>query len=211
MDRCGRFTTAFVALIVACCLCAPLSAATSMYTFDFDFAVGGGTGTFSLGSQFTVGSSSVSVTALGVYDVGNNGLSGNNTLRVYDGGASPIASIAITPSTTPSSIENVSIAGAFRFYALGTPLTLTAGQSYTLVSDTGPSAENYFGSSDGATTRSNAFTSYLGVVSAGTGIKPTGTDTQEFFGPNLQYNVVPEPSAAGLLLLPLATIFRRRR
>jgi hypothetical protein len=165
-----------------------------------------------MGTAFTVGSQNVSVTALGIYAWGDDSLRGDDTLRLYGSGTTPIASILVTPSTTPASIADASAGGEFFFYTLSQSVTLLAGNSYMVASDTGPSIENYYGSGDATFGTSSDFTGYQGLLTVGDGLEPATDQSEIFLGPNLQYTTaVPEPASFGLFAIGACGMLLRRR
>jgi hypothetical protein len=80
-----------------------------------------------IGMQFTVGCAPVTVTGLGrLYLSGNNGVHTVKLVRASDGTDLPGASVNIQPS--------LGTAGQFTYAAFASPVTLSAGSSYYLVS-----------------------------------------------------------------------------
>lgn len=85
-------------------------------------------GSFSLGWNFTL-NSSISVTALGFYDDGKNGLVESHDVGIYDAGCNLVASTTVTNADA--------LNGFFRYHNLASAVTLAPGQTYTIAAVTG--------------------------------------------------------------------------
>ncbi len=77
-------------------------------------------GSYSLGFAFTV-LSPVTVTALGFYDAGKNGLNAPHQVGIYDGSCNLLASAVVAPGDT--------LVGSFRYHAIS-PVVLGPGKYY---------------------------------------------------------------------------------
>ena len=173
---------------------------------------------YTLGSVFTVGSNSLEVTGLGVYDSAT-GISSPIQVGLYDGngtagemgpapgaGNDPLLGEVTVPATTnPSGQEG------FQFVNLATPIVLVAGQTYTIGAfyndnqtyrDVGGSGftfasdfTNDFGAYVGGSALSEPYTNYA------TSGNPNDDEVAPYVGPNLEYTtlVVPEPSTWALV------------
>jgi hypothetical protein len=163
---------------------------------------------FTLGTAFTVGSSSAKVTSLGAWDNGSDGLSFAKPVAIWDSGGTMIASATVPAGTAGT------LVGEFRYTSI-TPVTLTAGQQYT--------AGVYYSAADtdslhdhtGTPTMSSDFTGYVAVFTGSNTVgsisRPTGGATgAEYIGPSFQY-AVPEPASIGTMLLAGSLLVLRRR
>lgn len=98
---------------------------------DIQYTQGGqelNNGSFSLGWTFSV-TSSVSVSALGFYDAGQNGLVSSHDVGIFDESCNLIASTVVEPSDT--------LIGFFRYHSLSSAVTLSPGQTYRIAAVTG--------------------------------------------------------------------------
>lgn len=182
---------------------------------------------FVLGNSFTVGANDLEVTALGYYDftVGGgtgDGLTDTHDVGIYNSSGSLIASVTVPSGTVGT------LLGDYRYASLASTVTLTAGQTYTLAGTTGDNpggvnaaADQYYLDSDLASVGSVTIASDVtwnyraqanGNVLVFPAQNPPGqTGTQAWLSTNLQYNVIPEPNAFGLLLMALSIPFAIRR
>ena len=177
---------------------------------------------FSLGSKFTVGSTNLEVTALGIYDVTGGGFFQSHEVGLWDvtAGNTQVADVTI-PIGTSAVLLN-----GFRYIDVSSPVDLIAGDQYILaafypvgqvfgVNDqlldccgagTNAGTSAGFGSFQAAFT-----TSGLGT-SAGHLTEPNGTTAgTDYVGPNFVFVVVPEPSSSAVLGLGLIVLALRRR
>jgi hypothetical protein len=156
---------------------------------------------FSLGFSFTA-TSTVTIDAVGYFDEG--GLQESHTVGIFDSAGNLLASAPITGGTLTGFFDYVSIA----------PLTLTAGDTYQIMGNSG-FIDNYtfspvgFSTAPGITFDSDEFTSgntlAFGLNSEGV----TG-----FFGPNfLETTPTPEPGTLALFgtgLFGMVGMIRRK-
>jgi hypothetical protein len=164
------------------------------------------------GWQFSL-SSSVDVSALGVFDFGNNGLSVSHDVGIFRLSDQSLVVSTTVPSGTPGFLDS-----GFRFVSLGSDVSLAAGeyviamtmptnnsdfQFIEVSSETTSSPVTYEDSRfDGSMTL--AFPTIKGVFAPG------------LFGPNFEFagSAVPEPSTLVMAMAPIATgliLMSRRR
>jgi hypothetical protein len=159
---------------------------------------------WSLGFEFTA-NKNITVTSLGFFDQ-TGGISQSHDVGIYDLSGNLLTSNTVL-TTDP-------LTGHFRYHATS-PITLTAGTNYRIAAETG--ADNYSWDPDGFFTApevtyvSDVFTQSSTLVFPGDG----GVVTHGFFGPNFQFNAVPEPAGLTLLGVGVAGLIgyglRRRR
>jgi hypothetical protein len=183
--------------------------------------------TFSLPQQGTSGSTLVNgldgfdfrpsvdltVTALGWYDHGGDGLLHDHPVGIYLTSAQTL----FAPSVTVTVSSPLDAATDFRFAPV-TPFTLRAGTTYTVVGyGEGPAFDPYVKNPIGGI----AFGPELSYVrlrtSRSTGLEfPTvageiGLLQNLYFGPNFQYTPVPEPFSSVCLVVSMGALAARRR
>ncbi len=154
------------------------------YTISSTF--GGGTGTYTLGNVFTVGPTDVTVSGLGYYDGGSGGaFNESHDLALFDSSNTIVAGSQTTLAAGSSGIE----IGDYRYSTLGAPITLLAGQTYTVAGTTnggdayanvaGPniSNDNRLGFYTSNYTTSSDLSTYSGGTNFG--------GTEAYQGPNL--------------------------
>jgi len=162
------------------------------------------------GHRFQVGGSNLTLTQLGVF-VGGGSPVGTVQIRLWDSAGSPVggANQQFGPGVTTGNVV-----GNYEFFTLLSPVTLLAGQTYTL-GYTGFSSEQIGDTGGGTTAPSfNAVgVTYLGdFVASDIGDKfpDISVGSNIFKGPNM---VVPEPETyafiAGLGLVGYG-LYRRR-
>jgi hypothetical protein len=83
-------------------------------------------GGFVIGNQFTVGAADVSINALGVWDQGGNGLALSHDVGLWNS-----AGALVTSATVPAGMAGV-LDDAYRYFPLGSSVTLLAGQQYRI-------------------------------------------------------------------------------
>jgi hypothetical protein len=79
-----------------------------------------------IGWRFTVGANAITVSQLGIYDSGGNGLAESHQIGIWTGDGSSL----LTSTTVPAG-TSATLSGAYR-YASITPVTLNAGQTYVI-------------------------------------------------------------------------------
>ncbi len=195
-----------------------LSFATSAYAETFATVNPGGnavSGTQnyggSLGDFFTVGSSDLQVTQLGVFDsnqdgIQNNPAGGSTTLTAYlylYNSVNNTGSLVAAPLTFTSGDGGThdSVTG-YRFKTIS-PVTLLANQQYAVVADGYNDFEKNGNNNTGgpAPTFSGVGLTYFNNLYGGAGAFPGNDDAGAYAAGNFVYAVVPEPSALGLLML----------
>jgi hypothetical protein len=206
---------AFASVMVA--LAAPSVTADTIALTSFTGGLNATSGSDQIyGWEFTL-SSSVNVTALGVYDInGASGLSISHAVGIWDATSQDLLTSATVPAGTAGTLVD-----NFMYVSLASPYTLAAGeyvigmtmpqgnadQQYIEVSsETTSSPVTYVNSAFGTTSGSTlAFPSSIGAFAPG------------MFGPNFQFGsaAIPEPSTLVLGIMPVAVglgaFLRRRR
>jgi Domain of unknown function (DUF4082) len=198
-------------------LTASLASAANLYS-----DAGGGndrTGDgFSLGSEFTVSASGLTVIALGIYDFTGNALITDHEVGLWDltaGDVLPRADVTVAAGTSNGGVPG------FLFVALGSGVALTNGDTYILGAyyPTGSSTDRLLDCCQGAApTMDPAFTAQHGVYSTSAAVgslsEPTNIVAHAYVGPNLQFQPAPEPGTAALTFMAVAALsaysFRRR-
>ena len=80
-----------------------------------------------MGYTFTVGASPISVTDLGFYDAGLNGLVSSHIISIWDGGGTKLGTATVASGTTAP------LTGDYRYVSLGAgSITLSANTIYTI-------------------------------------------------------------------------------
>jgi Domain of unknown function (DUF4082) len=79
-----------------------------------------------LGFDFTVGSTSLLVTALGLWDENQDGFNNSHSVGLWDNAGNLLGSVVLSSGTTDP------LLGQFRYVTLTTPVTLLAGMTYVL-------------------------------------------------------------------------------
>ena len=193
----GTFAVLFLVPALAFC---------GVLALDFTTPTSDGTNaTWSLGWEFNV-LSPITVTMLGFYDDGKNGLSESHAVGIYDSLGSLLVSGTVVPADALTSW--------WRFTSV-TPTLLPVGSDYRIAAVTG--SENYTWDPVGFVVNPNI--TYVGsrYTSSGTLVYPSESEpVTGYFGPNFQFEggVIPEPSTfvllgAGLIALGMAA--RRRK
>ncbi len=180
-----------------CCV-ATFAFANTIITDPGPGFLGGTGGNNTLGYDFTVGSSAIELTALGIWDWNQDGLTNAHTISLWDTAGNLLATALASPGTINP------LDGQFRYTTI-IPVILSAGTTYVLgATYVGRDGDPVIGnvSGDQAT--------FDPAVSPGNTRKPTGggfvfpNDTSagpgSFVGPNAQFRSVPEPGSTALLL-----------
>lgn len=172
--------------------------------------------TGTVGFEFTP-SVNMTVTALGYYDYKNGSSSdvGDGLLDSPQVGLWAKATGAELTRVTIPSGTSATLDGVFRYLTLATPISLTAGTAYVVGAEVQSGATHDVFADSVLTTTYAADVSGLGArwssdYPLGNPTNVNGTMTG-YFGPNIEYSVVPEPAAITLLLSPVVGLLRRRR
>ena len=171
------------------------------------------TGDWAAGWEFTV-SQTIQVTDLGKFDFEADGIVGTD-VGLYDSTAG--GTMLTSASLVGASFE---LSGVYRaYYTAITPVTLTPGNTYTIVAVQDGPAETIFWGSGLATTYASGITYAGGVASSGASLPATFTSNAPnpgsgYFGGTFKFEAVPEPASLTLLgmgaLGGLAMLRRRK-
>ena len=160
-----------------------------------------------VGTLFQIGSSNLSVTAIGIYDAGNDGLAQSYTVGLWTAAGALLTSQTVAGGTA-SRLEDGS-----RWTDLSITIILTAGEQYLLAAFR-PNSDDLFPwfSSGEATVDPNVTLLDDRYEFSGGFNFPTESENRlAVVGANLQYSAVPEPSSTALLLGGIALIAAHRR
>ena len=166
---------------------------------------------WAFGHRFTVGGTTLVVTHLGVF-VGGGELGSSTQVRIWDNGGSVVGGRDFGPGPAP---VGSFVADNYRYFKLDLPITLSAGQTYTL-SYWSPGTEQIGDTTNGTTapTFNPIGLTYVGDYFAsviGDKFPDTSVGSSIYKGPNL---IVPEPETyafiAGLGLVGYG-LYRRRQ
>jgi len=167
---------------------------------------------YSLGFEFqpTV---NITVTALGYYDAGQNGLVDSHEVAIFlaNGNLLPGAIVTVVPADSNGGLDNIA---SFAYHALPSPVTLLANTSYRI-------AANTMGANDPLNYAPLADHTNALFISTGNGVYvndgtpnvefPTSIDAVNFYStPNFLFTV-PEPASVGILAVGGVFVLRRRR
>lgn len=167
------------------------------------------------GWKFTVGASSLSVNQLGLLDLGASGFVDSHRVGIWDSGNNLVADVSFAAGDT-GTLNN-----GFRYLPLSSPVTLQAGQSYSIGSWSSGSSDQVVQSLSGAAvTYATDYISYTSASYASPGTPGAGFNapatsysaSHGVFGPNMEFTAVPEPehySIAGALALMGFAAYRR--
>jgi len=169
----------------------PLCAATLLSGPGAGFNTQTSTGTDGYG--FTVGSSSLLVTALGIWDSLEptpNGLDEAHDVSIWTTDGVLLGRVNV-PSGTAGALD-----GQFRYASLSAPLILAAGQTYVLGAYYPTSLDWFRGNSasQGDAILSSSATFGGSWSGPGTGFPFRDSGDVMWVGPNLEFIIVPEPS-----------------
>jgi hypothetical protein len=188
-----------------------VSAATTAFSFTSATFRSDDSNPVELGYIFTTGATPLSVTSLGYI---NDGFNGTHTFQIYQ--VSDHAPLLAVPASV-TTVGGGSTSNSFSYIDLPTPVLLAADTSYQLVSQAA-AGEHYFTSAtgfsaqDGLTIQSASY-DYSNTTTTPTfAVGETVVNVPGDFGPNFQFNSVPEPTSLALLLgIGFSTLIARRR
>lgn len=199
-------STLLMAALGMLLLAAPYASAATLAIDFTDVTVNYNSGqSWSLGWEFNV-VAPFTVTALGFYDDGRNGLSGSHAVGIYDTAGNLIVSATVQPSD--------SLTGWWRFASIA-PTLLPVANGYRIAAATG--LENYTWNPTGFIVDSNisyVTDRYTQSSSLVFPVETAADGTIGWFGPNFMFegSAIPEPSTMALLgagLLGLVALRRR--
>ena len=195
-------------------LAASLAAAPALAAPAITFTGGEATNDFpnrTQGYDFTV-NSQITITALGFWDQGGDGLNQSHQVGIWSGDGSTLLISAIVPGGTAGTLDS-----GFRFVSI-TPFVLNAG-TYLAGAFNGNNSDAIIRFTNATTipeitlgsTRYD--TSFSGVFSVPDGVQGSGFD-DGYFGPNFMIgNAVPEPASWAMMIggFAIAGAAMRRR
>jgi hypothetical protein len=199
-------STLFLAAIGMLLLAMPYASAATLAIDFTDVTVDYNNGqSWSLGWEFNT-VAPFTVTALGFYDDGQNGLLGSHDVGIYDSAGNLIVSATVQPSDL--------LTNWWRFAPIA-PTLLPVADGYRIAATTG--SENYTWNPTGFVVDLNLSFVADRYTSSSSLVFPTDTSgdgTIGWFGPNFMFEAapIPEPSTFGLLgagLLGLIALRRR--
>jgi hypothetical protein len=204
----SRFLILLIGFVAATQLCAPIAhGQTPALSFTGGGLFGATTGTF--GWSFTL-SSTITVTDLGYFDFGGNGLNEAHDVGIWNSAGTLMVS-ATVPAGTAGTLND-----GFRYVLV--PATLLPPGDYVIGGfESGASGDPVVVQASTITTA--ALITYDGSRSTGGAALtfPTGdasANPNSYFGPNFMFTTVPEPTTLGLLLfggLTAGAFFRKRK
>jgi hypothetical protein len=198
-------------VVVLLCWCAAYGQANPIITNPGPGISAGSNGNNTLGFDFTVGSSPIQLTALGLWDENQDGFTHSHMIGLWDNSGNLLGSVIISAGTV-----NL-LSGEFRYADLATPVTLLAGTTYVLgASYLDTDADHLVGNvaGDQATFDPAVLAgNYRFALDNGFAFPDGNSGSGSAVGPNAQFAIVPEPGR-GLTALALvlgALIYIRRR
>jgi len=164
------------------------------------------------GFNFFTNAVAVTITHLGFYDSGSDGLNQSHEVGIWTADGSTLLASAIVPSGTAGTLDS-----GFRFVAI-TPLVLAANTEYLAGAFNGDNTDPITRYATATTdSRITLGSTRYDLVFTGVFTAPTGTQGTDFddgyFGPNFQIgDDVPEPGTIALVAggILLAILNRRR-
>jgi Domain of unknown function (DUF4082)/PEP-CTERM motif len=197
-------------VFAAMCIAAPSAFAGTIALTTSPGNVATNTGTWTLGWSFFV-NSSISVTSLGAFDAGSDGLNVAHDVGIWDAAGNLLAS-ATVPSGTAGLLDS-----GYRFVSIS-PLALTASSTYYV------GAVYFSNDNDGwlqdpltlVTAPEITYLSRQYESSSGSLVFPdlAGSGTTGYFGANFEFgdsSPVPEPSTIALFSAGLGIVLAARK
>lgn len=189
-------------LIAAAILLSTLTSANSQTLISSPSSGYSGVFSDTVGYQFTVGSTSLQVTALGVYDSGDNGINSINTIGIWTNTGTLLSSVSIPAGTTAT------LNSHFRWATI-TPFTLESGVTYR-IGAMGDYEDRYSGFIPQGSWSSTNYITALGSVRNNSNEvfsfpSSTPLSNQAVVGPNAMFTPienapsVPEPATYALI------------
>ncbi|MGE5647903.1 MAG: DUF4082 domain-containing protein [Acidobacteriota bacterium] len=211
-----RFPNTFLALALA--LAAATAVSATPVAYEFITAPTSLDDFLTLGFQFTP-NAPLTVTSLGYYDEGGDGLLASHEIGIFDAGGNLLASATVGFGTAAPLIGN------FRYVPIA-PLTLSGSLTYTIAATTGGFAGDPWAFGTAGSITGLTVNPLIGIApdagryiypGANALVYPTNTFTYTLYaGPNFGFEstAVPEPGTfvlLGLTLLPAIALARRFR
>jgi hypothetical protein len=207
----GKFMkTRSLAFIIPMVIAASISSSVRVARADLALDFTGGTantftGSATVGWQFAA-SSPLTLTALGFWDQGGNGLVNAHQVGIWNSTGTLMASTTVTSASTP--VASTSSAGDWLFNSI-TPVALAPG-TYTIGALLPVNADPDFQMINAAASTRDGVTWLDAADVGGSSLTEPFADSRfadGVFGPNLQVTPAPEPSPCFLLTLGTAAAF----
>jgi hypothetical protein len=163
------------------------------------------------GWTFTVGASSLSVSQLGLLDLGSSGFADAHKVGIWDSGGSLVTSVDF------ASGETGTLNNGFRYLPVSSSVTLQAGQTYSIGNWSSGGSDNYLANT---TATYSSDISFVGAsITPGGGFSAPNEVHSALnygaYGANLEFTPVPEPQeyamVCGVCLLAFAGWRKVRR
>lgn len=201
--------TLFLTLLLSACAFDAASAAAITITGGTETT---GFPTRTQGFNFFTNAAPVTISQLGFYDSGSDGLNQSHEVGIWTADGSTLIASAIVPSGTAGTLDS-----GFRFVAI-TPVVLAANTEYLAGAFNGDNTDAITRFATATTDpRITLGSTRFDVQFSGVFTAPTGSQGQTFddgyFGPNFQISAdeVPEPAAITLVAAGIALAILKRR
>ncbi|HEV7297728.1 MAG TPA: PEP-CTERM sorting domain-containing protein [Tepidisphaeraceae bacterium] len=164
---------------------------------------------YTLGYELTTGATPLTVTSLGVWDQGADGLIAAHGVGLFSVVGDMLGQAAVPAGTGGT------LLGTFRYADLTVPIVLLPNTTYVLAaaydSDDAYGWYGPFGEPVAGHVTADVTIGY-GRNEAGSALQfPTGTTGAVYTGPNFIYTAVPEPAVVGMFSIAGLAFLRRRR